>query len=302
MADQVRFTLWACPRTCSSSFLKSMNKMPDCQIIFELYTTAWHFGPERDLTVASTFPKEPDVVTNMTEAGLLEKDSQSGFHSSVCTFDFCKKQLEAAYPGKRLVLNKEMASFLIPKYNYLPKGYRHVFLIRDPSIVFPSWKKIVQEMRMVKHGEVIALDDLILDRQPLDIMPAGLGFKETYEMYQYIKENNMDPEPIVIDAEDLVANPEGVLSAFCSRMGLPYSSSLLGWESGSELAADWIISQRHKFILKNAKTMDVFRNSTRFQKPEVEEGHYAKITPDVQRCIDLSMPYYEKMYEHRLKI
>ncbi|XP_038057542.1 uncharacterized protein LOC119729098 [Patiria miniata] len=301
MADQVRCTVWGCPRTCSSSFLKSMNSIPDSKILFELYTTAWHFGPERDITIAHTFPKEPDVVTNLTDTGLLEEDSKSGFHSSVCTYDFCKTQLEAEYPGKRLVLNKENAPFLIPKYNYLPKGYRHVFLIRDPHIVFPSWKVIVQEMRMVKHGEVISLEKLILDRQPPDIMPTGLGFKETYEVYKYIKEN-VDPDPIIIDAEDLVANPEGILSAFCERMGLPYSKDLLSWDSGSELTKDWIISQRHKFILKNAKTLDVFRNSTGFHKPETEVGHYAEITPDVQRCVDFSMPYYEKMYDHRLKI
>ncbi|XP_033644826.1 uncharacterized protein LOC117304460 [Asterias rubens] len=303
MSEPVRVVLWGCPRTCSSSFLKCMSKIPDTQVLFELFTTAHLYGPERDQTVATTFQKEPHVDTKVEENGLLARESKSGFHSSVATYSFAKKQLEADYQGKKVIIAKEMAQCLIPKLDHLPKGYQHVFLIRNPVKVFPSWKKIIQEVLMVRYGELTALDDLIIDRQARDVMPSGFGFKETYELYQYIKDNKLGPEPIIIDTEDLKNNPAGILSQFCERVGLPYTDDLLAWEKGSDVADSWIISQRHKFILKNAKTCEVFRESTEFNKsPMGNENGVATLTADVQRCVDASIPYYTKMFEHRLKV
>ncbi len=129
MSEPVRVVLWGCPRTCSSSFLKCMSKIPDTQIFFELFTAANHFGPERDQTIATTFLKEPHIDTKVEENGLLARESQSGFHSSIATYSFVKKQLEAGYRGKKVIITKEMAQCLIPKFDHLPKGYQHVFLM-----------------------------------------------------------------------------------------------------------------------------------------------------------------------------
>ena len=302
MTDPIRVIVWACPRTCASSFLKCMNQIPDSQILFELFTTAYNYGPERDNTIAMTFQKEPDITTEVEGNGLLSSGSKSGFHSSVCTYEFAKKQLEADYQGKKIIIAKEMASCLIPKYNHLPKGYQHIFLIRDPIKVFPSWKKIVQEMLMVNYGEMVALDQLLLDRQAPGVMPSGFGFKEIYDLYHYIKEKQLGQNPIIIDAEDLVNNPAAVLSVFCERVGLPFSDEMLSWEKGSDVADSWIISQRHKYIIKNAKTCEIFRESTGFHAPKSTQNGVATLTADVQRCVDISMPFYIKMYEQRLKI
>ncbi len=42
--------------------------------------------------------------------------------------------------------------------------------------------------------------------------------------------------PILIDADDLLADPAAVISALCAHIGVPYSSSMLSWPSAEDHA------------------------------------------------------------------
>ena len=65
------------------------------------------------------------------------------FDADQCTYEFVKISMqEDHYPGEQLVFCKDMAYGLQGKYELLPKGYRHTFLIRNPYRAFPSHKKI----------------------------------------------------------------------------------------------------------------------------------------------------------------
>ena len=43
-----------------------------------------------------------------------------------------KEQLESEAPGKKLIFNKDMVEGIVGKYDALPDGFRHVFLLRHP--------------------------------------------------------------------------------------------------------------------------------------------------------------------------
>ena len=61
--------------------------------------------------------------------------------------------------------------------------------------------------------------------------PAEAGFVAMWDLYCQIEEAatpGSQPAPI-IDADDLLEDPEGVMSAYCAAVGLPFDVSMLQW-------------------------------------------------------------------------
>ena len=61
--------------------------------------------------------------------------------------------------------------------------------------------------------------------------PAEAGFVAMWDLYCHIEETatlGSQPAPI-IDADDLLEDPEGVMSAYCAAVGLPFDVSMLQW-------------------------------------------------------------------------
>ena len=71
----------------------------------------------------------------------IDIDLPMAFDADQCAYEFVKSIQEADYPDKQLVFYKDMAYGLQGKYELLPEGYRHTFLIRNPYRAFPSQKR-----------------------------------------------------------------------------------------------------------------------------------------------------------------
>ena len=301
MSDQTRVLLWAVPRSCSSVLLRSLSNIPDSQILFELYTSAAGIVDTNRLG-GPTVSTEPTYEGIELDGNGLLKGPGSGFKSSICSFEWVKQQLEADYQSKKVIIAKELAHFFNRRYKLIPTGYQHVFLIRNPYKVFPSWKKLLIEFSELS-GRKFELGDPVLDQFP-EVTKPGVAYKEITNLWLHIKENNLDTDPIIIDSDDLLQNPKEILSAVCSRVGIPYSDSLLSWEAGVTVVGQWMVSSAFKNLMENTDFYQkTFRNSTWFKKPvpESEIPDLATFSPDVQRCIYNSMPYYLKLFEQRLK-
>ena len=181
-------------------------------------------------------------------------------------------------------------------YQAIPKGFRHCFLIRHPYKVFDSWK------RALNRGTKDASKLMTLNDVPEPIPnPKGLFFKEQYDLYHHVTEH-YEPNPVIIDTDDLLANPGGVLKAFCDELGIPYSEDLLQWKEGGECMAQVWMSSKEGILTQNAGNihMETF-NSTCFRKPK-ECPQRSELSEDVLHCADRSMKYYEEMYANRLKV
>ncbi|XP_038044347.1 uncharacterized protein LOC119719103 [Patiria miniata] len=301
--NPVRVMVWATLRTCSSALLKSLSNLPDSQVIFEIYTTAFYNGPERFDPNTNILIEEPVSTAVKVGGDGLIKGPGSGFPGSICSYDWARRQLEADYPGKAVIVAKEIAPWLRGRYKDIPRGYRHVFLIRHPTKMFPSWKKLDRDFLELERGVKVELEDFELDQLPPLLVPPGLTYKEIFDLWQFVKDGNLDPDPIVVDSDDLVCNPAQVLLSLCEHLGIPYTDSLLSWQQGTECVKDWLVDSRLKHIIENMAFFHNFRESTCFLKPETvsKVSDVASLSADLQRCINLSMPYYSKMYEQRLK-
>jgi len=88
------------------------------------------------------------------------------------------------------------------------EGLTHAFLIRDPERMIASY---------LRKRESAAFDSFGLDRQA-----------EFFER----EADRLGHAPPVIDANDVLADPENVLGALCDALEIPWDPAMLSWAPG----------------------------------------------------------------------
>lgn len=144
--------------------------------------------------------------------------------------------------------------------------FTHGFLIRSPEKIVASYLKNCSEC----SGGDFALNKL-------------------WRIYQRVKAQG-EPAP-VIDADDLLKNPELMLKALCRIFAIPFTPAMLRWEPGPlkgniTLPGTWY---------DEVKKSTGFRNHTTQHKT-------MKIDSRHQLIVDQMLPFYEKLYPQRLTI
>lgn len=295
--NPVRVLLWSLPRTLSTALLKSLSQLDDTQIINEPYVTAYHMGPERvqalDQKIAEQSAKNLSMF--MEAAKKIKVAFPKAFDHRKCSFNWVKSELEAEYGAKKLVFCKDMAYSVHGRYNSLPKGYRHTFIIRHPHKVFVSWKKMLRKMIPQKFN---------LDQLPTSDFPANYGYEEMYDLVEHVR-NNGEPDPIIIDADDLQEHPASILSQYLDCVDVTYDNleDLLEWDAGPSVMKSWKAS--NMFMLGNMTKdhggfYEVAMKSTKFNPPS-DLLSRDELSDDILNCVDHSMPFYEKLYAMRIK-
>ncbi|KAL9020875.1 MAG: hypothetical protein Q9180_008628, partial [Flavoplaca navasiana] len=97
-----------------------------------------------------------------------------------------------------------------------------VFLIRDPTAAIPSLYRCFIPPLSAQTG------DTMLD-------PTELGYREMRILFDYLRVKD-GVAPLLIDADDLLADPEAVLRPLCDDLAMPYSSSMLEWPAPEDHA------------------------------------------------------------------
>jgi hypothetical protein len=174
-------------------------------------------------------------------------------------------QLTGPIPnGKRIFFQKQMAHHLLPGVDREWLGaIANCFLIRDPREVIASY---------VKKREDPILEDL--------------GFMQQVEIFDYVRTRTKST-PAVVDARDVLENPEGMLRLLCQAVGVGFSGSMLSWAPGlRETDGVWA---RHWYG-EVAKT-------TAFQP---YRPSHAKVPAHLQEIHDRCRECYERLYKYRL--
>jgi hypothetical protein len=175
-------------------------------------------------------------------------------------------QLTGPIPNaKRIFFQKQMAHHLLPGVNREWLGaVTNCFLIRDPREVIASY---------VKKREDPALQDL--------------GFMQQAEIFDFVRRRTSSIPPVV-DAKDVLKNPERMLRLLCEAVGVEFSQSMLLWPPGMrETDGVWA---KHWYG-EVAKT-------TSFQPYRARD---AKMPAPLQGIHDRCRECYQKLYEYRLR-
>jgi hypothetical protein len=166
--------------------------------------------------------------------------------------------------GKRIFFQKQMTHHLLPEIDREWVGrVTNCFLIRDPREVINSY---------INKREDPALEDL--------------GFVQQAEIFDFVR-TRTNGVPPVVDAKDVLQNPERTLRLLCEAIGVQFSKSMLSWPPGLR-DTDGIWAKHWYSEVEKTTSFQPYHPKY-YELPE-------KFSELYERCRNC----YEKLYQHRL--
>ena len=175
------------------------------------------------------------------------------------------ERLTGAIPDdKRIFYQKQMTHHLLPEIDLeWLAGVTNCFLIRNPREVILSY---------MKRQSDPTLEDL--------------GFVQQAEIFDWVRAR-IGSIPPVIDASDVLQNPERILRLLCTAAGVEFEESMLSWPSGLRETDGLWARYWYGEVAK----------STSFEPDKPREG----IVPHrLHELHGQCREYYERLYEYRL--
>jgi hypothetical protein len=167
--------------------------------------------------------------------------------------------------GKRIFFQKQMTHHLLPGIDREWLGaVTNCFLIRDPREVIASY---------VKKREDAALEDL--------------GFVQQMEIFDFICART-NTVPTVIDAKDVLENPERTLRLLCDAVGVEFRESMLSWAPGVR-ETDGIWAKYWYSEVARSTSFRPYRN-----RDHDVSDRFGAIYERCREC-------YDQLYQHRLQ-
>ncbi|XP_033629425.1 uncharacterized protein LOC117291687 [Asterias rubens] len=260
-SNQKRIFIWQTQRSLSTVFTRSLSQIPDSCAILAHFCSAAKFGPERKY--------------------LQDYEYE---YAGTDTFESMKAIYEQPRPGKSVVIGKDCSHYLAEKYDFIPKGYQHVFLIRHPLKSISSMAARIKTLpeKQVYHFKVNQ-------------------YKYLHNLHQYLKTTH-GINASVLDADDLIAQPKEMLQKFCKILGLPFSDKLLTWDWTDEKPDNWMVRNSLWEDHKIHGWYDNCLHSTGFRKPtDAAKTDKKALEPEFVKMVEEALPYYEEIRKLRIK-
>jgi len=128
---------------------------------------------------------------------------------------------------------KNMAHHLIDSDWSFLKKVKNIFLIRNPKQLIASFAQVIPQPTM-----------------------QDIGLQLEYELFNYCLEQ--DQNPIVLDSNDVLVNPQKVISQLCNQLDIDFDANMLHWKAGPRnedgVWAEYWYSNVHKstgFVKQN---------------------------------------------------
>ncbi len=145
--------------------------------------------------------------------------------------------------------------------------FNHSFLIRDPAKVATS---------MFKHWPDFTLNEV--------------AFVEQRALFDRLSDQWGETPP-VIDSDDMLENPHGIVEAYCNAVGIPFIAEALTWKPGDREEVSWYDGGSWHGNLRGSTGL------------EAQPRQYIDISdaPDrVKEIYEICLPHYEHLHQHRL--
>ena len=196
--QSLRIAMWSGPRNISTAMMRAWGNRADTVVVDE---------PLYAFYLARTGKKHPGA-----EEVIAQGETDWRKVVSRLTSDEVPAAKGASHRGPahiRVFYQKQMTHHLLPEIerNWL-LGLTQCFLIRDPAEVITSY---------IKKNEDPTLKDL--------------GFVQQAEIFDWVREHS-EAIPPVIDARDVLQNPERMLRALCVAVGIAFDPAMLSWPPG----------------------------------------------------------------------
>lgn len=155
----------------------------------------------------------------------------------------------------------------------LLEKFHFTFLIRHPRYAIPSYYRC-------------CIPPLVERTKFFDFMPSEAGYEELRRLFDYCKETGLvgpdvcgqgantfnsdsnSPQICVIDADDLLDDPEGVLRQYCDSIGVDFRQEMLTWDS----------EESHAFAKEQFEKWDGFHDDAINSKDLKPRAHVSSPT------------------------
>jgi len=166
--------------------------------------------------------------------------------------------------GRRVFYQKQMAHHLLPE---IERGWlaelRNAFLIRDPEEMIASYGRVAGDPTL-----------------------ADLGLPQQRELFELVADARGSAPP-VLDATDLLEDPEGRLRALCEALDLPFDRRMLRWKPGLR-ETDGVWAEHWYGSVEHSAGFQPYRPARR-------------AVPDRLRgLLDEARGIYRSLHDHRL--
>jgi hypothetical protein len=174
----------------------------------------------------------------------------------------------------------------------------HDVLLAEPSPDRPVrfYKNMAHHLRGLDRGFLDGMTHLLLTRDPREMLPslahqlphptlADTGYPEQIELLE--REEAAGRAPVVLDARELLLDPEGVLREACRRLGLPFEPAMLRWPVGPK-PEDGVWAPRWYANVHASTGFAPYRPKT------------APFPECLRSLLEACRPYYERLRAHAL--
>jgi hypothetical protein len=185
------------------------------------------------------------------------------------TFESVWKKLESA-SRQGPVFSKDFPHYIKHMWDdELLDNFKHSFLIRDPAKVVTS---------MYKHWPDFVLEEL--------------AFVEQRKLFDRLTDQ-LGRLPPVIDSDDLLEDPCGIVEIYCKAVDIPFIPEALKWEAGDRREVSWY---------DGGSWHGNLRNSTGLAAQPRQYIDIDAAPVRVRKIYDICLPHYEHLYQYRLAV
>ena len=166
--------------------------------------------------------------------------------------------------GKRIFYQKQMTHHFLAHLDRAWLGrLTNCFLIRDPGEVITSYLRILPEP---------TLEDL--------------GLPQQTEIFRWVRDHT-GAVPPVLDAKDVLEDPESMLRSLCDAIGVDFTPRMLAWPPGPR-STDGIWTEHWYHNVKRSTGFAPYR----------PKG--APVPNRFRALHEACLEYYRELYEYRL--
>lgn len=122
-----------------------------------------------------------------------------------------------------------------------------------------------------------------------------------YLVWKNVQETGKDPNPIVIDAEDIMNHPDKILPKYLEKLGIPFHEKYLTWDESEDSLQTWKGALEQVIIGKRLGVFDTAFKSSRFLPNTHSPPAKKDLSPDIMKMADTLLPGYEEMFKNRIK-
>ena len=159
------------------------------------------------------------------------------------------------------------------------------------------FKNMAHHLEGLHRGFLGGLTNVLLTRDPAEMLPSlarqlpNPTLRDTGLLYQTEILDHIlgeGPDPVVLDAKQLLLNPPGVLRSTCDRLGIPFHESMLRWPAGPK-PEDGVWA-KHWYANVHA--------STGFSPYRPRTGDFPE---SLKPLLEASVPLYERLKRYAIQ-